>query len=90
MFPCTKCGACCRRVRTVDPNWPVKADGKSCIHLQDDNTCGIYETRPPICRIEDVGRALGLSEGKHFLLSMLACNKMQVEDGMGAEYRVRV
>ena len=47
-FPCTKCGACCRRAPQT--GWVPAAENGHCLHLQDDNTCGIYETRPQICR----------------------------------------
>ena len=57
-FECTKCAGCC----TVDNlkhyslnNWGIEIDEKGvCKNLKDDNTCGIYETRPLICRIEEL------------------------------------
>jgi hypothetical protein len=44
---CFMCGACC-----VAPDITAlgKAVGVPCPHLQPDNRCGIYETRPEICR----------------------------------------
>ena len=52
-FSCNGCGACCRRVYLIpDFPEPLKEDG-SCEHLQEDNSCGIYETRPLICKIDD-------------------------------------
>ena len=49
-FPCTKCGACCMKAGELG-FMPSKEDG-SCIHLNEDNICDIYDTRPDICRIE--------------------------------------
>lgn len=50
-FQCSKCGQCCKRAGTI-PNFPepLNPDG-SCVHLQTDMTCGIYESRPNICRV---------------------------------------
>ena len=50
-YPCTRCGACCRRVDLI-PGFPEPArpDG-SCSRLLPDNSCAIYETRPAICRL---------------------------------------
>jgi Fe-S-cluster containining protein len=44
---CTKCGACCIAPDIAALDKPV---GMRCPHLQDDNLCGVYETRPQICR----------------------------------------
>lgn len=52
-FQCSQCGLCCKVVGSI-PGFPepVKEDG-SCAHLNEDNTCSIYEKRPLICRIDD-------------------------------------
>ena len=44
---CSKCGACC-----VAPDIAALAKplGERCPHLTPDNLCGLYETRPKICR----------------------------------------
>jgi len=53
-FNCWQCGACCK-IAGLTPelgHWN-RGDG-ACVHLRDDNTCGIYETRPYICRVRRV------------------------------------
>ena len=50
-FPCEKCGECCKRAGKVFPDWPVRDDG-SCVHLNENNLCDIYETRPDVCRVD--------------------------------------
>jgi uncharacterized protein len=44
---CLRCGACC-----VGPDIAAldKPLGVPCRHLLQDNTCGLYEQRPAICR----------------------------------------
>lgn len=53
-FPCTSCGACCRRLNLFPKGFieshGLEADDKGhCVNLNDDNTCRIYEDRPEIC-----------------------------------------
>lgn len=53
VFPCTRCGACCRNV-SLSPltAWLDKGDGV-CYHLDvETNLCSIYEHRPEICRVD--------------------------------------
>lgn len=49
----TNCGACCIAPSISSPV-PGMPDGKPagvrCIHLNDDNTCAIYDQRPQVCR----------------------------------------
>lgn len=80
-FPCTSCGACCRRVRGIDPNWPVGSDGKSCIHLNEDNSCAIYENRPRICRVNEL-KPPRMTLEDWYNLNAAACNYMMDEDGL--------
>ena len=44
---CTLCGACCVAPDIAALDKPL---GVRCEHLGADNLCGIYETRPDICR----------------------------------------
>jgi Fe-S-cluster containining protein len=84
-FPCTSCGACCRRIgQSQGHGLPVNPDG-SCGHLKN-NLCEIYDTRPDFCRIDHmIGDKPQLLE-----LTARLCNQFQVEDGMGEEFRLKV
>jgi|TARA_R110002167_G_scaffold355489_1_gene569861 Fe-S-cluster containining protein len=57
-FECTKCAGCCTWDNLKYYNleeWGIEINDKGvCKNLKDDNTCGIYETRPLICRIEEL------------------------------------
>lgn len=44
---CLKCGTCCTAPDISSLGKPV---GERCKHLGEDNRCGIYATRPAICR----------------------------------------
>lgn len=52
-YECRMCGACCIELSISSPyaGYPEgKSAGERCIHLQDDFTCSIYESRPLVCR----------------------------------------
>lgn len=89
-FPCTKCGACCRRASNF-PDFPEPTDEDGvCVHLQDDNTCGIYEDRPDVCRIKYVKRFFpDMSEEEYLEATRKMCNNFQREDRMDVSYRIR-
>ena len=44
-WECIQCGMCCRQYNPDEDRIEV------CQHLQEDNTCGIYEDRPIACRL---------------------------------------
>jgi Fe-S-cluster containining protein len=90
IFPCSQCGACCRRVgKFKDFPEPVRRDG-SCSHLQEDNSCAIYETRPLVCRITEGHRVFfpELSEKDYLEGNIKACNEMIIQDGLDAKYLI--
>ena len=47
MRSCGSCSHCCTVLRVDELN---KLAGEHCIHQRGSEGCGIYETRPPICR----------------------------------------
>ena len=54
MFPCDRCGCCCRRVgETFFAQSTALSDG-SCKYLdKSTNLCTIYYERPIFCRVDD-------------------------------------
>lgn len=91
-FPCTQCGACCRRVGLMDPGWPwLAVDGRTCSKLGVDNTCTIYADRPLVCRVDEmIDLVGGFDRTTWYRLTADICNAQQVEDGMAESYRVKV
>jgi len=59
-WKCISCGACCRNISWCLPEWQVEG-GTQCIQLQPDGLCGIYATRPWICRHQTFQRAVDMS-----------------------------
>ena len=52
MFKCDKCGLCCKQVGKFPFMRDYNRGDGTCKFLTDDNTCSIYERRPPICNTE--------------------------------------
>lgn len=95
MFPCTRCGACCRRVIYVVhalglTHWaPGVTDDGACRWLADDNTCTHYDDRPALCRVDDM-RPDEIPAERWHEANAQHCNDWQEEDGMPEGYRVRL
>ena len=62
-------------MRSVFPDWPIRSDG-ACVHLTVDNKCGIYATRPAVCRIDD-SRPAGVSLADWHAQNADGCETLQ-------------
>lgn len=52
-FPCTKCGACCKKVHLSQETMFLDRGDGVCIHFnQGSLECKIYDSRPDICRVD--------------------------------------
>jgi hypothetical protein len=103
MFPCTKCGCCCKRVgKILSENkkyinysnrnfiFPYNVDKNgACEMLNSDNTCKVYNNRPLICNIDAVVKEFGFDKDHYYKLSIEACNKMMDEDNIPKEFRIK-
>ena len=89
-FECSKCGACCRRAGMLG-FMPQREDG-ACIHLDEDNTCKIYETRPEFCRVDKMAKKNqeNISKLDYFKTSSAICNIWIKEDGLDSKYTIDI
>lgn len=83
-FPCTGCGACCRRIGLLpETRYLDRGDG-ACRYFDDaQKSCGIYEHRPLICRVEqyyDAHFAQSYSWDKFVELNLEVCNQLAAQD----------
>ena len=92
MFQCSCCGACCRRAGLLGL-MPQREDG-ACIHLDQDNKCKIYETRPDMCRVNVMAEknkdSMNLTTIEYFKAANHVCNKFIKEDGMDESYLIDI
>lgn len=103
-FPCTACGACCKKIGQILETerglfHPVYQDALeafpykpredgSCEMLGEDNRCTVYETRPDICNIDTMIDRLGLDRRMRYWLNATTCNLLQEQAGIDPSYRV--
>lgn len=92
MFPCTRCGECCRRVNQADETkWLDRGDG-ICRHFDVlSKLCYIYHERPQICRVDEMFYALfyhRMNKDEFYRLNADSCNLMQEQAGLNVKYRL--
>ena len=81
MFPCERCGCCCRQVGRTIWGKEMADENGICQHLdQAHNLCTIYETRPDICRVDLMYDRLyrdKMSQEAFYALNKKECRKLQ-------------
>lgn len=92
-FPCSKCGACCRRASQL-PGFPLPTDENgACVYLTAENECEIYPVRPDVCNIEAIYWQVWAgkwTKGQYWRENAKVCNKMMDEDGMDESLRIAI
>lgn len=55
MWKCEACGACCKMPanKILMPHF-WDEDKMQCMYLSEDNKCLIYDTRPDVCRVDNL------------------------------------
>lgn len=99
-YPCTGCGACCRRINIVIDNlkeldsdnplyFPYKAkENGHCEMLSKENKCMVYENRPLVCNIENLASFLNVPKIEFYCMNIAFCNTIMDEDNLPIEYRI--
>ena len=101
-FPCSGCGACCRRINKAVENlsdftkdkdsdfyFPYKWDENGVCENLIDNKCLIYEDRPLICNIDKLLSLTNIPRKKFYKMNIVECNKMMDEDNLPNELRIK-
>lgn len=79
IFPCSKCGECCRHINLIPQLSEFDRGDGICIHLSG-NLCDIYEQRPEICRVDVMYQKYyseQYSRDTFYRLNMEVCSKLQ-------------
>ena len=69
-FDCNQCGACC-----IVSN-PFTGAGR-CPKLTLDNKCSIYDTRPTVCRVDDMADIRKIPRPEAYAINYQACEKLR-------------
>lgn len=99
-FPCSGCGACCRRVADavrligIHPeghplHFPYQWDESGrCLMLTEDNRCSVYENRPIICDIKRYATLMGIELEDFYRQNISACNSLMESEGLPLSLRI--
>lgn len=83
MFPCERCGKCCRRVGEVFFAKYLARGDNVCKYLDEaTNLCTIYETRPIFCRVDEFyekNLSHEMSREEFYRINKELCKKFQSE-----------
>lgn len=82
MFPCEKCGACCRNIKKSELYASLNRGDGVCRYLKD-NLCSIYEIRPLLCRIDESYERFfkeKYTREEYYRLNLEICHKLQAEE----------
>ncbi|EOH6759194.1 YkgJ family cysteine cluster protein, partial [Campylobacter jejuni] len=91
-FPCTICGVCCKSIDGI-PELQKFNNGGICIHLTKNNTCAIYDTRPLICRIDEMYNmyfAQYYTKNQFYNENIKICNKLQKKLKLNKRFRIKL
>ena len=89
-FPCTSCGACCMRIGSFKDGEDFALPSGRCKHLTNDNKCGIYDTRPEMCRIKNRAEKSAVSVNNYYRYFASVCNHLQKQQDMPVKFRVAI
>lgn len=92
MFPCTNCGLCCQNISTVDELKEYDLGNGVCIHFNKiDRKCKIYETRPSICKIDEMYQMKYIkffSKEEFYIENAKICNQLQAKFKLDDSFKV--
>lgn len=74
-FECSKCGACCQLFN------PFTGIGR-CPKLIGDDLCSIYESRPTICRVDEMAEVRGIPAEEYYEITEQSCLLLQKAIGV--------
>lgn len=82
MFPCSKCGACCRSLKLSPLYAQLDRGDGVCRHLTG-NLCGIYDTRPLLCRVDECYERYfkeTMPVEEYYRLNQESCQKLREQE----------
>lgn len=103
-YPCTKCGACCRKIGVAVkaakelaiklPNWNIVSEFPYEINQDDscskliNNQCSVYEKRPLICRVDEMSEYFDLPQDEFYKMNIVACHELMFAEGIYETYKI--
>lgn len=84
IFPCDKCGICCRHLNLIPQLKQLDSGNGRCIHLTAHNLCAIYDNRPDICNVNKMYEMVYckyMSEDEYLNLNLEGCKELKERFG---------
>lgn len=88
MFPCQRCGMCCRNLQ-LSPLYRALDRGDGTCKYLNGNLCGRYDDRPLFCRIDDCYTLFFkdvMSIEQYYKLNLEMCKKLQRKENHKEDY----
>lgn len=79
IFPCQKCGICCKHIDDIPPLKEFDTGNGTCKFL-NGNICSIYNDRPDICNINTIYRKYfsnTYTQEEFYQLNLQGCKELQ-------------
>jgi uncharacterized cysteine cluster protein YcgN (CxxCxxCC family) len=98
VYPCTQCGACCRRLNDIETTLPRDETGR-CDHLIDTVTpegrpisiCSVYETRMEIdCPTLNSVKPAHMPWSEFYPFMVSGCESLQQAQGIDESYKPKI
>lgn len=103
-FPCTGCGACCLMLSDIIKNcdtqanpviraavetFPYKTGPTGACEKLVNGFCSVYDTRPLLCNVKQLGKAIGVDELTWFRANASVCNAVIDQLGIDPSYKIQ-
>lgn len=100
IFPCTKCGACCRRIKQVVENIGAVTknspyyfpflwnEAGHCEKLTETGRCSVYPKRPLICNVKNMSEHFNIPIDQFINDNISYCNKLIEDDQMPRKFKI--
>ncbi len=94
MFPCTSCGLCCQNISKVEELKAFDLGNGICKYFDSlSNGCKIYDTRPDICRIDEMFKThyhQFFTKEDFYIENAKVCNTLQEQYGLDNSYKIKI
>ena len=82
-FPCDSCGLCCKALAGNELLSSLdRGDGTCTYFNEEEHNCSIYESRPTVCKVEEIYPLFShkLSKIEYFNMTIKICNYLKEQE----------
>jgi hypothetical protein len=94
MFPCSGCGLCCQNISNINELVSFDLGNGMCKYFNPLlKHCEIYDTRPEICRVDEMYNIQyyrNFTKEEFYIKNANACNALQEQYKVNKSFRVSI